>query len=55
MSLTSVQHLTGRELWREDGKLAQSASNAKSELDNAERSLQGMMDKVKFTNAGANR
>lgn len=36
---------TFRELWREDGKLSQSATNAKSELDNAQRSLQGMMDK----------
>ncbi|GMK53629.1 hypothetical protein CspeluHIS016_0102150 [Cutaneotrichosporon spelunceum] len=34
-----------KELWREDGKLSQSATNAKSELDNAQRVLQGMMDK----------
>ncbi|BEJ13833.1 hypothetical protein CspHIS471_0310070 [Cutaneotrichosporon sp. HIS471] len=34
-----------KELWREDGKLSQSATNAKSELDNAQRLLQGMMDK----------
>lgn len=32
-------------MWREDGKLTQSATNAKSELDNAQRLLQGMMDK----------
>lgn len=35
-----------KELWREDGKLAQSVTNAKSELDNAERSLQSTMDRV---------
>ncbi|WOO77394.1 Chromosome segregation protein sudA [Vanrija pseudolonga] len=34
-----------KELWREDGKLAQSVTNAKSELDNAERSLQSTMDR----------
>ncbi|WVR06340.1 hypothetical protein IAU60_003371 [Kwoniella sp. DSM 27419] len=34
-----------KELWREDGKLGQTVSNAKGEMDNAERSLLGMMDK----------
>ncbi|WRT67771.1 uncharacterized protein IL334_004744 [Kwoniella shivajii] len=34
-----------KELWREDGKLGQTVSNAKSEMDSAERSLLGMMDK----------
>jgi structural maintenance of chromosome 3 (chondroitin sulfate proteoglycan 6) len=32
-------------LWREDGKLGQTVNNAKSEMENAERSLAGMMDK----------
>lgn len=39
-----------RELWREDGKLALSATNAKNEYDNATRQLQQMMDKD--TNTG---
>ncbi|KAK8858571.1 hypothetical protein IAR55_002800 [Kwoniella newhampshirensis] len=34
-----------KELWREDGKLGQTVSNAKSEMESAERSLLGMMDK----------
>ncbi|OCF72938.1 chromosome associated protein [Kwoniella mangroviensis CBS 8886] len=34
-----------KELWREDGKLGQTVSNAKSEMDSAERSILGMMDK----------
>ncbi|WVO12564.1 hypothetical protein L204_100168 [Cryptococcus depauperatus] len=34
-----------KELWREDGKLGQVVSNAKNEMDSAERSLMGMMDK----------
>nr|XP_018262378.1 chromosome associated protein [Kwoniella dejecticola CBS 10117]OBR84536.1 chromosome associated protein [Kwoniella dejecticola CBS 10117] len=34
-----------KELWREDGKLGQTVSNAKSELDSAERTIMGMMDK----------
>ncbi|WVQ96685.1 hypothetical protein IAU59_003791 [Kwoniella sp. CBS 9459] len=34
-----------KELWREDGKLGQTVSNAKSEMETAERSLLGMMDK----------
>ncbi|WWD18464.1 hypothetical protein CI109_102916 [Kwoniella shandongensis] len=34
-----------KELWREDGKLGQIVSNAKSEMETAERSLLGMMDK----------
>jgi structural maintenance of chromosome 3 (chondroitin sulfate proteoglycan 6) len=38
--------LIRRDLWREDGKLGQTVSNAKAELDSAERALQGMMDKV---------
>ena len=38
--------LTTRDLWREDGKLGQTVSNARTEMQNAERALQGMMDKV---------
>ncbi|KAK4689553.1 structural maintenance of chromosome 3 (chondroitin sulfate proteoglycan 6), partial [Tremellales sp. Uapishka_1] len=34
-----------KELWREDGKLGQTVTNARSEMQSAERSLQGMMDK----------
>nr|XP_019012757.1 chromosome associated protein [Kwoniella pini CBS 10737]OCF51538.1 chromosome associated protein [Kwoniella pini CBS 10737] len=34
-----------KELWREDGKLGQTVSNARSELDSAERAILGMMDK----------
>ncbi|WVQ82965.1 hypothetical protein IAT38_005101 [Cryptococcus sp. DSM 104549] len=34
-----------KELWREDTKLGQAVSNAKGEMENAERSLLGMMDK----------
>ena len=37
-----------RELWREDGKLGQTVANARSEMQTAERSLQGMMDKVEI-------
>lgn len=38
--------LIDRTLWREDGKLAQTVANAKTEMENAERGLSGMMDKV---------
>lgn len=38
--------LTCRTLWREDGKLAQTVANGRSEMENAERNLAGMMDKV---------
>jgi hypothetical protein len=34
------------ELWREDGRLSQSVSNAKEQLQTNERALYGMMDKV---------
>jgi structural maintenance of chromosome 3 (chondroitin sulfate proteoglycan 6) len=35
-----------KSLWREDGKLSQTVSNAKTTMDEAQRTLQGMMDKV---------
>lgn len=35
-----------KSLWREDGKLSQTVSNAKATMDEAQRTLQGMMDKV---------
>lgn len=35
-----------KNLWREDGKLGQTVSNAKTTMEEAQRSLQGMMDKV---------
>jgi len=35
-----------RELWREDGKLAQIVLNGRQQMQDAERGLQGMMDKV---------
>lgn len=38
--------ISTRELWREDGKLGQTVSNARNEMQTAERGLQGMMDKV---------
>jgi structural maintenance of chromosome 3 (chondroitin sulfate proteoglycan 6) len=36
-----------RELWREDGRLSQTVSNAKEQLQTNERALHGMMDKVR--------
>lgn len=33
-------------LWREDGRLAQTVSDAKTAMEEAQRSLQGLMDKV---------
>lgn len=38
-----------RNLWREDAKLGQNVANAKNEMDNAERGLSGVMDKVSST------
>lgn len=38
-----------KNLWREDGKLGQTVSNARTAMEDAQRSLQGMMDKVSFT------
>lgn len=38
--------LFSRELWREDGKLSQTVASAKNEKTIADRSLNGMMDKV---------
>jgi len=35
-----------KNLWREDGKLSQTVSNARTAMEDAQRSLQGMMDKV---------
>lgn len=35
-----------KNLWREDGKLGQTVSNARTAMEDAQRSLQGMMDKV---------
>jgi structural maintenance of chromosome 3 (chondroitin sulfate proteoglycan 6) len=35
-----------KNLWREDGKLGQTVSNARTSMEDAQRSLQGMMDKV---------
>jgi structural maintenance of chromosome 3 (chondroitin sulfate proteoglycan 6) len=35
-----------KNLWREDGKLGQTVSNARTAMEEAQRSLQGMMDKV---------
>jgi hypothetical protein len=35
-----------RDLWREDGKLTQTVSNARGEMEQAERGLAGMMDRV---------
>jgi structural maintenance of chromosome 3 (chondroitin sulfate proteoglycan 6) len=35
-----------KNLWREDGKLSQTVSNAKATMDEAQRALLGMMDKV---------
>lgn len=35
-----------KSLWREDGKLGQTVSNAKASMEEAQRSLQGLMDKV---------
>lgn len=36
-----------KNLWREDGKLSQTVSNARSAMDEAQRALLGMMDKVR--------
>ena len=36
-----------RDMWREDAKLGQTVSNARAEMQGAERSLAGMMDKVR--------
>jgi len=37
-----------KNLWREDGKLGQTVSNARTAMEDAQRSLQGMMDKVSY-------
>jgi len=41
-----------KNLWREDGKLGQTVSNARTAMEDAQRSLQGMMDKVSYLNPG---
>jgi hypothetical protein len=35
-----------KSLWREDGRLGQTVSDAKTSMEEAQRSLQGLMDKV---------